>query len=394
MAPSKNKAPTIQVKRKLGLTPTVGIKKARIVRKEAFALTMDGNSTAFSNIASSANPGYKDNDAVTVAIMKELLANANQELGQKIDSIKASVQIQSEKLETLECEFDAMKKSFTEITRENELLWREVLRNNLVITGLKENRGESRECLYQEIGKLLYEMAGDDGNFDSAFRMGAFSEGRSRPIKVKFTSTSQRDWIWENRFKAPHLIYINEDLPKVTRKDHATLRNQRKQLIAKGVEPKQIRVNWSRKTITAEGRTQSIVKGELQDKAGENTLLHRVPNRISVPNTNQQYNLDCSSSRKIPYNPPPNLVQSANPYTRPPPPRTAIYRPPPLINYQKPPRFNNTGNRAHKDPNNSPSQTLYNCQSQNVPPRTPPYPQQSKFPNKRNFLGAEGRMDF
>lgn len=242
-------------------TPKQTTKRPRTAKNKS-ALNMSAVQNAAFNFASSVN-----SNAVTVEVLKSLLSetveSVNKNVDQKFDNINESLLKQNQRIIDLEKEVLELKGSMSQITSENEYLWKEVLRPNLILVGVQDSEGEDKQKLIQSVSKLL-NFNGSQVTFDCVFRIGNYSPGRNRPIKIKFYSVSDREFVFENRakFKAP--IFINEDLPRVTRRDHAVLRHAKKKMIAEGSDAKSVKINWVKKSILSGSSLFKIINGEVK----------------------------------------------------------------------------------------------------------------------------------
>ena len=186
-------------------------------------------------------------DPITIATLKLLLAEnaetvtksvnvtVHQKFEQqnlKLEQLSNLIQSQNEIIHTLESECRSLQISQQQLASENEYLWKEVLRPNLVFAGIQDDETEDREQTRQKIARVLKSSPGLDFPFDIAYRVGNYVYGKCRPIKVKFLSIDKRDTVWANRHQLRPPIYVNEDLPRMTRRDHAVLRKHKKTIIA------------------------------------------------------------------------------------------------------------------------------------------------------------------
>lgn len=244
-APLKRKIAT------LNTTPTLPKpKRSKISKKQLFTISEDMSGSR-SSLPDPHSPPMSDPDGVvTVSLLQQLLSQQSKSLIEEISkTIHTKVSELTETIAKQDATIQSLEKSNQAIVHENEFLWREVLKPNLVFSGLLDKLNETREETFQIASTILKNTSGQVAPFDTAYRVGNFSDGKCRPIKIRFTSMAVRDEIWRNRFSFKKPIFVNEDLPRMTRRDHAILRGQKKEMISKGVDPSQIKINWNRKTI-------------------------------------------------------------------------------------------------------------------------------------------------
>lgn len=231
---------------------------------------------------------------------KSIISNANQ----RFDELDSKITGQNEKITELETEIHSLKTSQAQLTLENEFLWKEVLRNNLVFSGLKDSNDETRDDTKMIIQDLLKSVSGKNIDFDIAYRVGNFSNDRNRPIKVKFFSTSQTEEILANKriFRAP--IYVNPDLPRMTRRDHAVLRHHKKKLISEGTDPSEIKIEWDKKKMRVRDLAFSVIDGKIKRNVHGSPVINNKKAQSSTSQsktrlsngTGQQDSMDFSSS--------------------------------------------------------------------------------------------------
>lgn len=157
----------------------------------------------------------------------------------------------------------SLKTKVFEITGENERLWYELSKINLIFSGISERSNETQNDLFAQVSNVIQESAGVKYNLDTAYRIGKPSSKFARPIKVSFLSLFERNEVYAGKFKVNKPTFINEDLPLSVRKDHSILRQKRKQLIEQGFTLKQIRIDWTRQTINTGESCYRILNGNL-----------------------------------------------------------------------------------------------------------------------------------
>lgn len=139
-----------------------------------------------------------------------ILPRVNKKLKKMSSAIKAqnaAIEVLNEKVETLE-------KTVAEVTNENEILYRNLNKSNLIITGITEKENESSGTIAESINELLGDKIGKEMNLHNAYRMGPKSTSEPRQVKVTFLDPRERDFLWMNKKLLGHPYYISEDLHK------------------------------------------------------------------------------------------------------------------------------------------------------------------------------------
>jgi len=129
----------------------------------------------------------------------------------------------------------------------------------------------------------MSEMIQDDISFDTAYRLGKFKSNFRRPIRVRFLAMCQRNLIYANKNKLLPPFYINEDLPFSIRKDHAILRNKKKEALQNGSLLENISIDWKLRTITVDARKFSILNGNLIPSMQVSTSSNSSQHSTSTP---------------------------------------------------------------------------------------------------------------
>ncbi|OXA64555.1 hypothetical protein Fcan01_02740 [Folsomia candida] len=205
--------------------------------------------------------GNRGNTPITFNILSSLLkestATLAQQLNQRFDSLDRSITNQNIKINELENEVQIMKSSFSKVSNENEALWRELNKINLVFSGIPEGENETQQDLFFKISKIIQQTTGKNISFDTGYRVGKPLSRSSRPVKIRFRSIAERNEVYSNKLKVLKPIYINEDLPHSTRKEHAIMRQKRSQLIANGQSPNDIRMDWKKRQVITRNSSQT-----------------------------------------------------------------------------------------------------------------------------------------
>lgn len=143
---------------------------------------------------------------VLVNLLGENARTITTALQQRFDILHESMQKQNERIGKLESELETMK-------AENELLWCQLSKSNLVFGGVPDSDKETNKDLYAKVTNVIKSTTGKTIDFDTAYRVGKNNINSSRPIKVRFLAIRDRNEVYECRFKTSQPIYINEDLP-------------------------------------------------------------------------------------------------------------------------------------------------------------------------------------
>ncbi|OXA54130.1 hypothetical protein Fcan01_10251 [Folsomia candida] len=224
-----------------------------------------------------------NNSPITIGILTQLLNDNTKILTSRFDNLDTSVALHKEKLDELESEVKNLKIKVSETTGENERLWCELSKINLIFSGIPERINESQKDLFDQVANVI-KATGHTYNFDTAYRIGKPSKNSTRPIKVRFLSLFERNEVYGNRFKVNKPTFINEDLPASLRNDHRILRQKRSQLRNLGYDAKQIHVDWSKRTINSGESSFYLLNGNLIEKhykTSTTPALHREKQRTS-----------------------------------------------------------------------------------------------------------------
>ncbi|OXA50401.1 hypothetical protein Fcan01_15225 [Folsomia candida] len=189
---------------------------------------------------------------------------------------------------TIKSEVLKLNNTVVRVTNENEQLWREVNKLNLVISGVPDSEYESREDLGVKIDTIIVKIVGESRKFDTITRVGKFLKNSARLIKVRFLSISDRDEVYDNRYNAERPTYINEDIPPTMRRDHAIMRQKKKQFIKDGFGLQQIKMDWNRRIIRAGEETYKVVDGNIKLLVPNITTTSNSPPQSQNQNTTHQ----------------------------------------------------------------------------------------------------------
>ncbi|CAL8112814.1 unnamed protein product [Orchesella dallaii] len=110
---------------------------------------------------------------------------------------------------------------------------------------------------------------------DKAFRINKFNADKIRNIKVKFSTISSRDIIFQNRDNAPDPISIKPDIPFTIRRDHAVLKKKEFELKQMGQD---CSVNMKTRQMLSNGVTFNVIDGILKP-------VNETPTPVPGPST-------------------------------------------------------------------------------------------------------------
>ncbi|CAL8087385.1 unnamed protein product [Orchesella dallaii] len=82
-----------------------------------------------------------------------------------------------------------------------------------------------------------------------------------RPVKVKFSTISSRDYIFKNRDKVPNPCVLKADIPFTMRRAYAILKQKEAEPINNG---ENCTVNLRKRQLETNGETFAVLDGKLQ----------------------------------------------------------------------------------------------------------------------------------
>jgi len=126
----------------------------------------------------------------------------------------------------------------------SDVLYLEVNKLNLILSGLDEPAAESTDSLIAAIESILQVSTGYFIHLDHAYRVGT---GIRRKVKLRFLSIKDRNAAHKSSSKLPPTVFINEDLPSSSRQAHGKLRAKLKELKSNSTE--EIKVDWKKLSI-------------------------------------------------------------------------------------------------------------------------------------------------
>jgi archaellum component FlaC len=252
------------------------IKKTRQASKK---LKLSNNSNFdVTNNMDSANPG-----SLTLNQIAQLLDTKLNPLHTRFDNLDKSLELQNERIKELESEVQTLKSTVQKVSNENELLWRELYKVNLVFCGVPERPNESSEELSNKVSKVIHDTVGKNFHFDTAHRIGKSVNQYPRPIKVRFMSIFERNEVYTKRFNVSRPTFINEDLPLTTRKTHSEMRKKRKELLENGYPFKQITMDWVHGAIRTGDSVFYVNQPSTQQSSsgGKNQIIKDAQNNLN-----------------------------------------------------------------------------------------------------------------
>lgn len=129
-----------------------------------------------------------------------------------------AIKAQNTAIENLNEKMEGLEQVVADVTRENELLYRSLNKNNLIISGIKEVGNETGDTILQTIKERISNKLGKNMDVYNAYRMGLKAANEPRPVKFTVLDPRDRDYLWGNKKKLGHPFYVSEDLHKNERK--------------------------------------------------------------------------------------------------------------------------------------------------------------------------------
>jgi len=271
MAPAKISAKSGS-NSKANKAPTLKVIQSNRNKRQRVSVTMDKSED---DMDTDELPTTKEPSLSTILneIRKSNTQNQDnfKELNKSIQLIRANVTDNSNKINSLSQDIQFLQRdghdsndSIAQLQRDCENTERELKKIYLIVSGLIDSESESVEKLLYTVNLLITSLTGKNVPLDSVKRFGFFKHDKPRQVKIRFLNLTDRDLVWANRLNTPKSIFINEDLPYVTRRDNAILRSKSKILTREG---KTSTINWSQKTITTDTQIFKIFNGELKSKS-------------------------------------------------------------------------------------------------------------------------------
>lgn len=139
-------------------------------------------------------------------------------VNKKLSKMSSAIKAQNLAIEALNEKVDNLEQTVAEVTQENEILYRNLNKNNLIISGVNEESTETGDSLIEFINELASEKLGKKINMYNAYRMGVKTANQPRPVKFTVLDPRDRDYLWANKKQLGHPHYVSEDLHKNERK--------------------------------------------------------------------------------------------------------------------------------------------------------------------------------
>jgi len=214
------------------------------------------------------------NDDSMKELIKKLMSQSNriEKKLETLDDIKQIINQQNTKIQTISKDMAVAQNRIQDLEAENERLEKELKKSNLILTGITDDVNESEQtCLDKTKSFLTTTMKIKGLTFDTAHRLGKFQNGKDRPIKLRVMKHSDREKILSQKSNLPESVFISEDLPKQTRKNHFVLRQAAREAQRQN-QPYEIK--WNQNKITIAGKTSIIKNGALErTEEGEPSFL-------------------------------------------------------------------------------------------------------------------------
>jgi hypothetical protein len=241
--------------------------------------SQDEDNTSQSQSTPQEISGPEDIKALLLYLVKKVDGNLQETKGMRKDlkEIKDLVTSHERRLHNTEVRVENVESSLQKLELENEDIRKELNKINLIVEGIPDTEDETEDELYGRVKYFLSNQIEQDVSFDNAYRLGKPRPDYRRPIRVRFMTMLQRNIVYQNRSKAKHPFYVNEDLPFTTRRDYGILRKKKRDTIQKGVPADQVKIDYKNKTIAIGNTRQSIKQGFLQAEPSTSTSAQRLP---------------------------------------------------------------------------------------------------------------------
>lgn len=136
------------------------------------------------------------------------------QVNKKLKKITSAIKSQNAAIEILNEKVQNLEQTVAEVTQENEILYRNLNKNNLIITGIIEKSTETGNSLIESINELIKNKIGKEMNLYNAYRIRSKPTSEPRQVKVTFIDPREREHLWTNKKLLGHPHYVNEDLHK------------------------------------------------------------------------------------------------------------------------------------------------------------------------------------
>lgn len=183
------------------------------------------------------------------------------------------------RLTQVEAQVQSVLQSTSQIDNSNDLIYADINRINLIFSGLADSASEMQETLTCDLERILSDIVSSNIRIDCAYRLGKYQNNRSRPIKIRFRTMSDRNLLWNNKKNLQKPFYLNEDLSPATRKVHSILRNKRKDLLQ--VNPSEVvQIDWKRLIVMTSSHIYTFQQGSFRMEP-----THRMDTNSSQPSS-------------------------------------------------------------------------------------------------------------
>lgn len=189
-------------------------------------------------------------------------------------------------LNNLNGEIECLNAKVTSLFSDNDKMYSEINKLNLILSGLPDRVSESAEQLTIEINRLFSDMVGQKIAIDCAFRLGQYTDRHPRRIKIRMHSLSDRNLVWNHRTNAAKPLYVNDDISQNMRRIHGKLRHERRDILANNPAA-DVWIDWRTLSIKQGGRPQ-------QSSSTSSATARRITSNFS---SNNNFNPSPSSSQ-------------------------------------------------------------------------------------------------
>lgn len=239
-----------------------------------------------------------DISAATKSLSDEFKVSSNE--------IKSALASHNNRIKTLEVNSSLLQQNVIALKEENELLWKQVTKNNLIISGITDLPNESTNSLSKLVVGIIKKHTNLDVEIESIYRLGKFLSGKQRSIKVTFARLTDRNSVWKakGQFRPP--IYINEDLPKSVQKEHSILKHKKRELIQQGYKPEDIQINYNKRFLQFQGLVYYIQN----DRIDIHFPSAQTNNTEGIGQSSKKRKLTQTSSQVLKKTTPPNFTRT------------------------------------------------------------------------------------
>lgn len=185
------------------------------------------------------------------------------------DMLKESVNMQNSKIAMLELRNSQLQQSNFKLERAIDDLWKEVHGKNLILRGLEDNPQEDQNDLFKNVCLVIRAITKTDIEPDVVYRMGEYTTGLNRPVRIVLCKYRERNIIFDSRANLNKNYSIAADLPTDMRVDFAILFKKKEELDKQGEICK---IDFKNREITTEsGKGFASIHGILQPRDNTKT---------------------------------------------------------------------------------------------------------------------------